>query len=279
MDYYKIYQNLVAKGKDRFPAPEIYYEKHHIIPRCMGGTDEETNLVLLTPEEHYLAHQLLVRIYPDQEKLTYAAFMMTVGNKRNNKLYGWIKRARFSKPMPIETRQKLREASKNQKRKPHTEETKIKMRGPNPSKGRKGQENGFFGKTHSPETRKILSEKCGIVHKGKPKSEITKKRMAESFTTERRMLLSQQRSERNRNAPESHRQATRESNINRGINRQREKIRQNFEMYSLIFLDISNDLDAKSIAKLRGVDYHTVWKIIHTWDYLWPIYQQVCDEQ
>jgi len=279
MDYCKIYQNLVLKGKERFPTPGIYYENHHIIPKCMGGTDEEHNLVCLTPEEHYLAHQLLVKIYPNEEKLTYAAFMMTVGNTRNNKLYGWVKRARFSKPMPIDTRQKISKAAKNQKRQPHTEETKIKMRVPNQSKGRKGSKNSFFGKTHSHETRKKLSEKCGVVHKGKPKSENTKKRMAESFTVERRSLLSQQRSERNRNLSESHKQATRESNINRGINKQREKILQNMEMYSIIFLDISNNLDAKSISKLRGFDYHLVWKIINKWDYFWSIYQQVCNEQ
>ena len=27
----------------------------------MGGTDDEENLVELTPEEHYVAHQLLVK--------------------------------------------------------------------------------------------------------------------------------------------------------------------------------------------------------------------------
>lgn len=70
-------------------------EIHHILPRCMGGVDDKTNLVKLTPEEHYLAHLLLVKIYPDSRELIYAAKMMTVSSlsqRRSNKLYGWLKR-------------------------------------------------------------------------------------------------------------------------------------------------------------------------------------------
>jgi len=33
--------------------------KHHIIPRHMGGTDEPSNLIELTPAEHAEAHRLL----------------------------------------------------------------------------------------------------------------------------------------------------------------------------------------------------------------------------
>ena len=71
-----------------------YTEKHHIIPKCIGGNDCKNNLVMLTPEEHYLAHQLLVKIYPNNTKLVFAAKMMSVGHigRRRNKLYGWLRR-------------------------------------------------------------------------------------------------------------------------------------------------------------------------------------------
>lgn len=92
MNYKKIYENLIQRGKQR--CLTCYFEKHHIIPRCVGGTDDESNLVNLTPEEHYLAHQLLVKIYPNNEKIINAAIMM-VPNRKSNKLYGWLKR-RFS---------------------------------------------------------------------------------------------------------------------------------------------------------------------------------------
>jgi hypothetical protein len=68
-----------------------YTEKHHIIPKCLGGSDEQSNLVNLTPEEHYIAHQLLVKIYPNSDSLVYAACMM-IPNRPNNKLYGWLRR-------------------------------------------------------------------------------------------------------------------------------------------------------------------------------------------
>ena len=57
----------------------------------MGGSDDPSNLVDLTPEEHYVAHQLLVKIHPNNGKLIYAATMMC-SNRINNKLYGWLRR-------------------------------------------------------------------------------------------------------------------------------------------------------------------------------------------
>lgn len=97
MNYKKIYESLISRAHVR--TIEIYTESHHIIPRCVGGTDDVANLVRLTPEEHYLAHQLLVKIYPDNTKLISAAQMM-VPNRPSNKLYGWLRR-RYSKAKSI----------------------------------------------------------------------------------------------------------------------------------------------------------------------------------
>lgn len=93
MDYIKHYNLLIDKAKNRIL--EQYTEKHHIIPICMGGSNLPDNLVNLTPEEHYIAHQLLVKIYPNNLKLLHAANMMAVSSNnhnRNNKRYGWLKR-------------------------------------------------------------------------------------------------------------------------------------------------------------------------------------------
>jgi len=92
MNYKKIYDSLIERGKCRILS--CYKERHHILPRCLGGTDDESNLVDLTPEEHYVAHQLLVKIYPNNIKLVRAVSMM-IPNRPTNKLYGWIRR-RFS---------------------------------------------------------------------------------------------------------------------------------------------------------------------------------------
>lgn len=87
MDYNWHYNQLVNRAKTRFL--NCYTEEHHIVPSCMNGSDESFNLVRLTPEEHYIAHLLLAKMYPYHEGIIYAANMMA---NRNNKAYGWIKR-------------------------------------------------------------------------------------------------------------------------------------------------------------------------------------------
>ena len=94
MDYQKHYSALIEKGQNRSSLMGLI-ERHHIIPRCMGGSDNIDNLVELTPEEHFVAHQLLVKIYPKNRKLILALSGMCTNsckNPRNNKWYGWIRR-------------------------------------------------------------------------------------------------------------------------------------------------------------------------------------------
>lgn len=93
MNYKKHYDLLIERAKTR--TINGYNEKHHIIPRCMGGDDSDDNLVKLYPEEHYLAHQLLVKMYPTNRKLIFAANMMCVGHgekRQSNKRFGWLRR-------------------------------------------------------------------------------------------------------------------------------------------------------------------------------------------
>ena len=58
---------IIEFGQHRkdLPNPEgIVYERHHIKPRCIGGTDDMYNLVDLTLREHYIAHMLLAEENP-----------------------------------------------------------------------------------------------------------------------------------------------------------------------------------------------------------------------
>jgi len=91
MYHYKKLMDRAPKQK----VPDFYLERHRIVPGCMGGKYTKDNIAFLTPEEHYVAHQLLVKIYPKKTALIRAAYMMTVdknGQRINNKLYGWVKR-------------------------------------------------------------------------------------------------------------------------------------------------------------------------------------------
>ena len=61
MNYSKHYFLLIERARNR--TLTCYKEAHHIIPKCLGGSDDDTNLVDLTAREHYIAHILLAKIH------------------------------------------------------------------------------------------------------------------------------------------------------------------------------------------------------------------------
>jgi hypothetical protein len=102
MNYTKIYDRLILRAQSRLQSKGEYYEKHHIIPRCLSGTDEKENLVSLTAREHFIAHLCLVKIHPGNGSLVRAAMMMacesTNQNRSANRVYEWL-RIKHSKAM------------------------------------------------------------------------------------------------------------------------------------------------------------------------------------
>lgn len=93
MNYSKIYDQIIDRARTRVPSG--YVEHHHVIPKCMGGTDDNENLVALYPEEHFVAHVLLVKMFPNSQSLIAAVQLMTKGHsgkRKRRKLYGWLKR-------------------------------------------------------------------------------------------------------------------------------------------------------------------------------------------
>lgn len=83
MDYLKHYDLLIEKAKSRITLDE-YYEKHHIIPKCMGGNNTKNNLVQLSYREHFVCHWLLCKMYPTNFKLK-SAFSKMLQSTKNNK--------------------------------------------------------------------------------------------------------------------------------------------------------------------------------------------------
>lgn len=84
MNYKTIYEQLVKRGQqeNRQKNKNVYYEEHHIIPKCINGSNDTQNLVLLTAREHFIAHWLLTKIYPNEPKIIFAF------NSFSMKLYG-----------------------------------------------------------------------------------------------------------------------------------------------------------------------------------------------
>lgn len=144
MNYRNIYNNLISKGKirERINILPKYFEKHHIRPKSLKGTEDPLNIVKLTAREHFIAHKLLYKIYPKNEKVIFTIYMMSNFNKKMT--------GKFYEELKIK-RSKL--ISKKLKGRKHTEESKKKMS--NAKKGRYlGKNNSFYGKGY-----KISGEK------------------------------------------------------------------------------------------------------------------------
>jgi hypothetical protein len=91
MNYQKHYDALIERARGRTLPTGTYVERHHVVPKVLGGSNDASNIVRLTPEEHYVAHQLLVRLYPQNHKLLTAAILMS-RRCTGNKAYGWMRR-------------------------------------------------------------------------------------------------------------------------------------------------------------------------------------------
>jgi hypothetical protein len=92
MNYARIYDQFIAsrRGVTSHPA-----ERHHVIPRCIGGNNSAENLVLLSPEDHFFAHLLLAKIFGGD--LNFVAWLMrsklySARGRVARLKYGWLRR-------------------------------------------------------------------------------------------------------------------------------------------------------------------------------------------
>jgi hypothetical protein len=145
MNYQRIHDAIINRARNRTLTG--YVEKHHVIPRCLEGSNDISNIVELTAREHFIVHKLLCEIYPNEPKLVYAYWMMSrnVSNSRYKREYRVSNRdyeqARklFSEVSSIrqkgqklseEHKQKLSLAAKTRKTRipiKHSDETKQKL--------------------------------------------------------------------------------------------------------------------------------------------------------
>jgi len=84
MNYQLIHDSIIDRAKTRVLSKEIYTERHHIIPRCMGGSDNKSNLVDLTAKEHFIVHKLLVELFPNEYGLIHAYYLFVNGTNNSN---------------------------------------------------------------------------------------------------------------------------------------------------------------------------------------------------
>ena len=145
--YQDWYNSLISNAKNR--SIEGYTEKHHIIPKSMGGTDDTDNLVKLTAREHFIAHVLLTKFTESthKAKMIHALWRFCVGGNKNQKLVS----SRYYEKLKIQF-------------------SEMK------SEEMTGEKNHFYGKTHTAEIRKRISQS----RIGKPLSKETKQKLSDA---------------------------------------------------------------------------------------------------
>jgi hypothetical protein len=188
--YLQIYNNIIDRAKSRGKI-DVYTEKHHILPRSLGGTNDLNNLVHLTGREHFVAHRLLVKITKgdDQNKMIFALNCMM--NRYNDTMERYIPSSRVYEYLRI----KLSEAHKRMGR---TEDHKAAI------------SKAHTGKIVSADTRRRQSEAVkaagpaggaikGSTRKSSTREAISKARKGMVFSEEHRRKLSEAAKRRVRN--------------------------------------------------------------------------------
>ena len=62
--YKRWYEQIVTRAQTRTLPIDTYTEKHHIVPRSIGGNNSKANLAILTAREHFICHWLLIKMIP-----------------------------------------------------------------------------------------------------------------------------------------------------------------------------------------------------------------------
>ena len=200
MNHQKIYESIIEKAKNenkkklkKTDKNYIYYEKHHIMPRCLNGNNDEENLVLLTAREHFVMHKLLTYIYPENRKIAKAFHLMTFMNKRKygitSRDYAYALELYRSHGLSEETKQKIsignkgkrtgKKSSKETKEKLSkvgkgricSEETKQKMRKPHKKFSKETREKMKISAKNRPPVTEETKNKKRISMLGKNKGE------------------------------------------------------------------------------------------------------------
>lgn len=209
--YTSCYNNIINNAKNRLLNG--YYENHHIIPRSLGGSNRQDNLVKLTAREHFICHLLLTKMFEGdaKNKMVHAAWAMaTLENefqkryKITSKIYESLRikyatlKSESMKGKPgrnhsEETKKKLSLALVGKKRKPMSEESKRKlsesMKGKNVGKVRSKEQKLAMstivkGRKRSPLSQET-KEKLRLANLGKktgPKSSEHKSKISNALT-------------------------------------------------------------------------------------------------
>jgi hypothetical protein len=121
--YHQYYFIIINRAKSRNLPTDTYTEKHHIIPKSLGGNESMENIVKLTSREHFICHILLTKFTTgkDKSKMIFAV----MGMKRKGK--GQTNRYVNSRLYDAARLLAAKEFSLINKGRKHSDETKAKI--------------------------------------------------------------------------------------------------------------------------------------------------------
>lgn len=189
MNYERLYKELVSKAQLRSLDSSIYVEKHHIVPKCMGGDNSKDNLVYLTAKEHFLAHKLLVRVYPSVKGVWYALIAMGRLVQFKSKIFESERQRAYKmrKGFKYSEESKLKMSLAKKGKASNSPETQFKTGTIPWNAGKFGEQHHLYGSKRSLEQRKRMGEAqklCGNL----PPS-----RKGVKMTEEQKQIASQKR--------------------------------------------------------------------------------------
>lgn len=180
MNYAAHYARLIERALGRMLPG--YKERHHVLPLCMGGTNAKDNLVGLTAEEHYVAHQLLVKMHPGVRGLATAAVRMAK-QCTGNKAYGWLRRlhAAALRGRKIHPEAIAKIAAKNVGR-PVSEDTRAKISA--------AMRNRSFSPDHVENLKRAWSTKRNRVLSAEARAKISAAQLGKTMSPQARARMS-----------------------------------------------------------------------------------------
>ncbi|AVO22872.1 homing endonuclease [Erwinia phage vB_EamM-Bue1] len=84
MNYLHVHDKLIMRSQKRELPASVYIERHHIIPKSMGGSNLVENIAVLTAREHFIVHKLLARAFPEN-KLYKMGFQLIVNRSKHTR--------------------------------------------------------------------------------------------------------------------------------------------------------------------------------------------------
>lgn len=154
LNYSNAYDTIISKAVNdtgRKKGGSVYYESHHIVPRALGGTNEVSNLVLLTAKEHFVCHHLLHKMHGGV--MTYAFALMCKSNTHHSRFRPNARTVAKSK----EALSKLQKGRWTGLKNPNHNRDVTGANNPMYGTSRTGESNPFFGKRHTDNTKAQIS--------------------------------------------------------------------------------------------------------------------------